>query len=190
MQFKADVQNAKNAVKVPAARKAEKTAVEKKATSAMHDAKSEARLKAEGERAEVAMQEPLPSAVSFIQEGPEDDADQDLGESDEEDFSLMSGSDDDVAKQINDQITSQVSNQLGSIDTEAGDENVLKTFEQDKAQASVFLESKAAEEKKKAAATAAAMKALAEAREAMAKATMSAEEGDEAAEELGESAHN
>merc|ERR1712159_441167 len=139
----------------------------------------------EAEKAELAMQESLPGVMSLLQEAPEDNADQDLGESDEE-FSLMSGSDDDVAKQINDQISSQVANQLGSIDTGTGSEDVLEKFEKDKAQAAEFVEAKAAEDAKKKKAKAAAMKALAEAREAMERATMSAEESSE--EDLGESA--
>merc|ERR1711871_1846388 len=184
-QFKADVANAKNAIKSPMKRAADKTEVEKEADAALADPKAAAELKAEGEKAELAMQESLPGAMSLLQEAPEDNADEDLGESDEE-FSLMSGSDDDVAKQINDQISSQVANQLGSIDTETGSEDVLEKFEKDKAQAAEFVEAKAAEDAKKKKAKAAAMKALAEAREAMERATMSAEESSE--EDLGESA--
>ena len=100
-QFKADVANAKNAIKSPMKRAADKTEVEKEADAALADPKAAAELKAEGEKAELAMQESLPGAMSLLQEAPEDNADEDLGESDEE-FSLMSGSDDDVAKQIND----------------------------------------------------------------------------------------
>merc|ERR1712159_626493 len=176
-QFKADVANAKNAIKSPMKRQREKAEVEKEAAAALADPKAEAELKAEGEKAELAMQESLPGAMSLLQEAPEDNADEDLGESDEE-FSLMSGSDDDVAKQINDQ--------LSSIDTETGSEDVLEKFEKDKAQASQFVEAKAAEDAKKKKAKAAALKALAEAREAMERATMSAEESSE--EDLGESA--
>merc|ERR1711871_1798866 len=178
-QFKADVANAKNAIKSPMKRAADKTEVEKEADAALADPK------AAGEKAELAMQESLPGAMSLLQEAPEDNADEDLGESDEE-FSLMSGSDDDVAKQINDQISSQVANQLGSIDTETGSEDVLEKFEKDKAQASQFVEAKAAEDAKKKKAKAAALKALAEARDATERATMSAEESSE--EDLGESA--
>merc|ERR1719305_729923 len=75
----------------------------------------------------------IPSAMSLLQEGPEDGAD-DLGESE---FALMGGSD--VAKAINDQINGQVSNQLGQIPTDTGNVNVLQKFEQDQQQASEFV---------------------------------------------------
>lgn len=188
-QFKADVKNAKNSIKLPEQRKAHKTAIDAEATAALKDPKAAAELKAKGEKAEFAFQTsiPLPTAMSLIQEAPEDHADEDLGESDDE-FSLMSGNDDDVAKQINDQIQSQVANQLGSIDTESGSEDVLKKFEQDKTQASEFIEAKAAEDQKKAKAKSAAMKALAEARAAMERSQEATESAEEEETDLGESA--
>ena len=96
---------------------------------------------------------------------PEDDAD--LGES--AGVGLMSGSDSDVAKMINEQITAQVNNQLGAIPGDVGSTDMLTQFEQDKAQASEFLEAKD-KAKKKAASdkAAAAVKAmLAEAQQHM-----------------------
>jgi|ERR1711937_79276 len=166
-QFKADVQNAKNAVETPQKRLATKTEVTAEATAAEHNTQLEAELRKKGEEAELDMQESiqLPSAMSLLQEAPENDADMDLGESDEENFALMDGSDDDVAKQINEQISSQVQAQLGETDTDAvtGDVDLMKRFEADKASASQFVETEATEKAKQDKAKNAIKKALEEA---------------------------
>jgi len=164
-QFKMDIQNAQRASHKKVSMKPSETAVEQAAAAALKDPKAAASLRAEAEKAELDVSTFIPSATALLQEEPEDDAD--LGES--AGVGLMSGSDSDVAKMINEQITAQVNNQLGAIPGDVGSTDMLTQFEQDKAQASEFLEAKD-KAKKKAASdkAAAAVKAmLAEAQQHM-----------------------
>ena len=119
----------------PAKLKAKKSEIEMAADKALADPAEHKALREAGEKAELDYNTMIPSAMSLLQEGPEDGAD-DLGESE---FALMGGSDNDVAKAINDQINGQVSNQLGQIPTDTGDVDVLQKFEQDQQQASEFV---------------------------------------------------
>ena len=154
VQFKLDVERAQHATQQRVSMKPSETAVEQAANAALKDPKAAAALKAQAEKAEVDISTFIPSATSLLQEAPEDGAD-DLGESDS--VGLMSGSDADVAKMINDQISAQVNNQLGGISTNSGDADMLTTFEQDKAQATEYLDAKAEAKKKAASAKAAAV---------------------------------
>lgn len=174
-QFKLDVERAQQATHQKVSMKPSETAVEKAANAALKDPKAAAALKADAEKAEMDISTFIPSAASLLQEAPDDGAN-DLGESDS--VGLMSGSDADVAKMINEQISAQVNNQLGAISTNSGDADMLTKFEQDKAQAAEFLEAKAVAKKKAASSkAAAAVKAmLAEAQQHM-----------DSSQELGES---
>jgi len=135
-KFQDDVQQAKKrAGHATKATKPQKTKIEMEADEALADPQTAQKLKEEGEKAELDYQAMVPGAMSLLQEGPEDGAD-DLGESS---LALMGGNDNDVAKMINQQINSQVSNQLGSIPAESGDVNVLQQFEQDKQTAEEFV---------------------------------------------------
>lgn len=134
-QFKKDVEDAKARQGKPAKLKAKKSEIEMAADKALADPAEHKALRAAGEKAELDYNTMIPSAMSLLQEGPEDGAD-DLGESE---FALMGGSDNDVAKAINDQINGQVSNQLGQIPTDTGNVDVLQKFEQDQQQASEFV---------------------------------------------------
>merc|ERR1719502_176304 len=116
--------------------------IEHQADEALKDPHVAAQLKKNAEKAEVALESALPSApLEFFQE---DSGSDDLGEDDEDEdgagMQLMSGSEADVEKAINAQITEQVNQQIGSIPTNTGDADSMKTFEQDKIQAEKFLE--------------------------------------------------
>merc|ERR1719238_2133789 len=140
-QFKKDVEDAKARQGKPAKLKAKKSEIEMAADKALADPAEHKALRAAGEKAELDYNTMIPSAMSLLQEGPEDGAD-DLGESE---FALMGGSDNDVAKAINDQINGQVSNQLGQIPTDTGNVDVLQKFEQDQQQASEFVKAQGAD---------------------------------------------
>jgi hypothetical protein len=142
LQFQKDVADAKARNSAPAKMKSKQSDIEMAADKALADPAERKALKAAGEKAEIDYDTMLPSAMSLLQEGPEDEAD-DLGESD---VALMGGDDSDVARAINEQINGQVSNQLGQIPTESGDVNVLEQFEQDQQSASAFLMAKQAKQ--------------------------------------------
>merc|ERR1712070_1351274 len=99
--------------------------IEHQADEALKDPQVAAQLKKNAEKAEVDLESALPSSpLEFFQE---DSGSDELGEDDEDEdgagagMQLMSGSQADVEKAINAQITEQVNQQIGSIPTNTGD---------------------------------------------------------------------
>lgn len=145
-KFAADVKEAKARLAKPKKTASKESQIEHQADEALKDPQVAAQLKKDAEKAEVDLESALPSApLEFFQE---DSGSDELGEDDEDEdgagagMQLMSGSQADVEKAINAQITEQVNQQIGSIPTNTGDADSMKKFEQDKIQAEKFLDAR------------------------------------------------
>lgn len=149
-KFAADVKDAKAAIAEPQKKVDTESQIEHQADEALKDPNVAAQLKQDAAKAQVDFEGSMPvDPLSFFQE---DEAD-DLGEDDEagdSQLQLMDGSNDDVEKAINAQITQQVNQQIGSIPAETGDVASMQQFEQDKIQAQKYLAAEAAAPKKSA----------------------------------------
>merc|ERR1711907_540965 len=138
-QFAADVANAEKVMKAPKAKKSEKLKIEQEANAALDNPAAKKELKKLAAKAEL----DISSVVipdSLIQKAEQDN----LGEDDLDDnLKLVSGSDADIMKQINEQIGQSVSAQLGeSVSKTKADTSqpqLMNKFEQDAQEASKFL---------------------------------------------------
>jgi len=192
-KFQEDIAEAKRRLAGPQKKVETESEIEKEADKALKDPQNAQKLKEEAEKAELDMESGVAIPMNFLQEDIHTDDEADIGDSDDigddngfpdEDsqFALMGGSPEDVEKAINAQITQKVNLQLGSIPVDSEDGASLKQFEEDKAEAQKFVESKP-EDKEKASADiqkqlAAAQAALKESQEAATEAEQT-EEGKE-----------
>jgi len=138
-QFAADVANAEKVMKAPKAKKSEKLKIEQEANAALDNPAAKKELKKLAAKAEL----DISSVVipdSLIQKAEQDN----LGEDDLDDnLKLVSGSDADIMKQINEQIGQSVSAQLGEgvskTKADTSQPQLMNKFEQDAQEASKFL---------------------------------------------------
>jgi len=148
-KFAADVQEAKARIAGPQKKADKESEIEHQADEALKDPEVAAQLKKNAAAAEVDIETMTVDPFELFQE---DEGADDLGEDDDEGdgFQLMAGSDSDVEKAINAQITDQVNQQIGSIPAPSGDADAMTKFEQDKVQAQKFLAGRVAEHKQSA----------------------------------------
>merc|ERR1719502_520278 len=133
-QFAADVANAEKVMKAPKAKKSEKLKIEQEANAALDNPAAKKELKKLAAKAEL----DISSVVipdSLIQKAEQDN----LGDN----LKLVSGSDADIMKQINEQIGQSVSAQLGEgvskTKADTSQPQLMNKFEQDAQEASKFL---------------------------------------------------
>jgi hypothetical protein len=178
-QFEADAEKAKMAVATPKQQKVSRESeIEREADEALKDPKKARELEAMATKAELDLQTTMPDAMSFIQEGSNDDEDDENFTDDEDDvpgLSLMSGSDEDVEKAIMGQISQQVNTRLGSIPVDTGSSEDFKQFTEDKEEAAQFVDTEK-NEQKQAAAKKQIAKAMKEAQQALSTSQASVEE--------------
>lgn len=195
-KFDMDIKQAKVAMAGPEKKVTTESKIEQEADEALKDPKSADKLRKEAAQAEMDMASGIGiiTPTAFIQEGASKDTDtEDIGESDDDfegddededdGMALMGGSDADVAKAINAQISQSVNSQLGSIPSVAEDGAALQKFEEDKMDAAKFLEEKSKAKQDKKDANEEIKKKLAEAMASLTKSqalTASAEENQEA----------
>jgi len=142
-QFASDVATAQKVMSGPKAKKTKQLKIDEEANAALANPKAAKELKSMAAKAELEISSMvIPNAL--IQEGKDED---DLGEDDLEDnLKLVSGSDADIMKEINEQIGAKVSTQLGeSVSKTKSDTSkpgLMNKFEQDTQEASKFLMNK------------------------------------------------
>merc|ERR1719409_187921 len=144
-KFAADIANAEKVMHKPGAKKTKKSMINSAVKKALANPKQAAQLKKAARQAELDFVNP----VALVEEKEEPN---DIGEDEVEDdhLKLLSGSDSDVMKSINEQIGTMVSDQLGTMPADTSAAATLDKLEKDKQQASQFLDDKAKSDQAKA----------------------------------------